>query len=87
VASFYDEPQDTASGEQFDPEALTAASRTLPLGTRIQAKAGNGRSVTVRINDRGPYVGGRCLDLSRRAMRDLHGDGLIGVRYRLVRGR
>jgi rare lipoprotein A len=72
----------TASGEQFDPEALTAAHRTLPLGARIEVRASNGRTVEVRINDRGPYVGGRCLDLSRAAMQRLRGDGLAMVRYR-----
>ena len=69
-ASYYDEPQGTASGEPFDPEALTAAHKTLPFNTRVRVtNPANGKSVIVRINDRGPYVDGRCLDLSRAAFR------------------
>lgn len=56
----------TASGELFDPNKLTAAHRTLPFGTRLVVKAA-GRQVEVRVNDRGPFVRGRCLDLSRAA--------------------
>jgi len=56
----------TASGERFDPRALTAAHRTLPFGTRVRVcRAG---CVVVRINDRGPFVRGRSLDLSRAAL-------------------
>jgi rare lipoprotein A len=62
----------TASGERYDPDALTAASKTLPIGsTVIVTNPKNGRSVTVRINDRGPHVRGRSLDLSRRAAEEL----------------
>jgi rare lipoprotein A len=69
-ASYYDEPQGTASGETFDPEALTAAHKTLPFNTRVRVtNPANGKSVIVRINDRGPYISGRCLDLSRAAFR------------------
>jgi peptidoglycan lytic transglycosylase len=58
----------TSSGERFDPNALTAASPSLPLGCRVRVtNVSNGRSVIVRINDRGPHVRGRSLDLSRRA--------------------
>lgn len=68
TASFYDEPQMTATGETFNPGALTAASKTLPLNSHIRvSNPKTGASVTVRINDRGPYVGGRCLDLSAAA--------------------
>lgn len=67
-ASYYDEPQLTASGEQFNPNAMTAAHKTLPLGTRLRVtNPATGASVVVRINDRGPYISGRCLDLSRAA--------------------
>jgi rare lipoprotein A (peptidoglycan hydrolase) len=60
----------TASGERFDPNRMTAASTTLPLGSVVDVtNLENGRSVTVRINDRGPYVRGRSLDLSHRAAR------------------
>ncbi len=62
----------TASGEPYDENALTAAHRTLPLGTRARVThLGNGRSVEVRINDRGPSREDRILDLSRRAAREL----------------
>lgn len=68
TASMYDEPQLTATGEQFNPQALTAASTTLPLNsTATVTNPQTGKSVTVRINDRGPYVGGRCIDLSAAA--------------------
>lgn len=72
VASFYSDPQPTASGERFNPNAMTAAHRTLPMGTRVRVThLGSGRSVVVRINDRGPYVGGRIIDLSRAAADEL----------------
>lgn len=62
----------TASGEIFDMHGLTAAHRTLPLGTYVQVKnLENGRTVVVRINDRGPYAGGRAIDLSYAAARRL----------------
>ena len=62
----------TASGEVFDPDAMTAASKTLPIGsTVIVTNPKNGKSVKVRINDRGPNVRGRSLDLSRRAAEEL----------------
>ena len=60
----------TTSGERFDPNRLTAASKTLPLGSIVKVEnPRNGRSITVRINDCGPFVRGRSLDLSRRAAR------------------
>lgn len=62
----------TASGERFDQHALTAAHRQLPFGTRVRVThLGNGRQVTVRINDRGPFGKGRIIDLSRRAAEQL----------------
>jgi rare lipoprotein A len=87
AASYYAHGQTTASGEPFDPDALTAAHRTLPMGTRVRViNKNNGRSVTVRINDRGPFVGGRCLDLSRAAMAKVGGtgSGVIPVRYEVL---
>ena len=58
----------TANGERFDMNALTAAHRTLPFGTLVRVRNDqNGREVVVRINDRGPYVGDRIIDLSRAA--------------------
>jgi rare lipoprotein A len=68
VASFYTEGQQTASGEKFDTNALTAAHPTLPFGTRLRVtNVSTGRSVTVRVNDRGPYVPGRIVDVSHSA--------------------
>ncbi len=68
IASYYWQPQPVASGGRFNPDALTAAHKTLPFGTRVRVThGGNGRSVEVVINDRGPYIAGRIIDLSRRA--------------------
>lgn len=71
VASYYADKfngRRTASGETFSNRALTAAHRTLPFGTRLKVtNPANGRSVVVRVNDRGPFHGGRTLDLSRSA--------------------
>lgn len=62
----------TASGERYDQNSLTAAHRSLPMGTRVLVKnLRNGREVVVRINNRGPYVKGRIIDLSSRAAEDL----------------
>ncbi|MGI9407163.1 MAG: septal ring lytic transglycosylase RlpA family protein [Hyphomicrobiaceae bacterium] len=69
-ASYYWKPQRVASGGRFNPNALTAAHRTLPFGTLVRVtRVGSGRSVVVRINDRGPFVRGRIIDLSLRAAR------------------
>jgi rare lipoprotein A len=68
LASFYTEGSETASGEKLDGHKLTAAHRTLPFGTRVRVtNVANGRSVTVRINDRGPFVPGRVVDVSYSA--------------------
>ena len=68
IASYYWEPQALASGGRFNPNAMTAAHKTLPFGTRVRVgHLGNGRSVDVRINDRGPYVADRIIDLSKGA--------------------
>jgi rare lipoprotein A len=70
IASYYWQGQRVASGGRFNPDGMTAAHRTLPFGTRVRVThMGNGRSVTVRINDRGPFVAGRIIDLSRGAAR------------------
>jgi rare lipoprotein A (peptidoglycan hydrolase) len=67
-ASFYDEGQQTASGEPFNTNDLTAAHKTLPFNTMVRVtNTANGQSVDVRINDRGPFAAGRCIDLSRAA--------------------
>lgn len=86
-ASYYGSGGRTASGEEFDPDELTAAHRTLPLGSKVRViNRDNDRSVIVRINDRGPYVGGRCLDLSSAAMQAVGGigSGVIPVRYEVL---
>jgi rare lipoprotein A len=69
----------TASGERFDPHALTMAHRSLPLGTIVLViNDDNGRSVALRVNDRGPYCGDRVADVSRAASREL-GFQQIGI--------
>jgi rare lipoprotein A len=76
LASFYDEGQETASGEKFDPHQLTAAHPTLPFGTRLRVtNVTTGRSVTVLVNDRGPFVDGRVVDVSYAAAEQL---GIVG---------
>jgi rare lipoprotein A len=64
-ASYYKSGRRTASGERFNPQDFTAAHRTLPFGTRVLVtNLGNGKSVIVRINDRGPFIRSRVIDLS-----------------------
>lgn len=75
LASYYWQDQMTANGERFDRHDLTAAHLTLPFGTRVKVvNVVNGRDVTVRINDRGPYVKGRIIDVSDAAA------GILGMR-------
>jgi rare lipoprotein A len=70
----------TASGERAQPNGFTAAHRTLPFGTRVRVtNKNNGRSVMVRINDRGPFVRGRVIDLTPAAARALGFNGLAPV--------
>jgi len=86
-ASFYDVGQGTASGERFDADALTAAHKTWKFGTRVRVtNPRNGKSVVVRINDRGPYIDGRCIDLSRAAFAAIEnpGRGVMTVRYEVI---
>lgn len=86
MASYYGESfrgRPTASGEKFDPDAFTAAHRTLPFGTCLRVESvETGRSVRVRVNDRGPYAHGRLIDLSEAAARalDLIRAGVAHVR-------
>src|SRR5687767_2832344 len=90
IASWYGEWHhglETATGEPFDMWALTAAHPTLPLGSYVDVtNVANGRQVRVRVNDRGPYIGGRILDLSRAAAARLGplGTGLFHVRIRVI---
>ncbi len=70
TASWYGEKyrgKPTASGELFDPDKLTAAHKTLPFGTKVRCQLGSSRFVVVTINDRGPFIKGRELDLSKEA--------------------
>jgi rare lipoprotein A len=68
IASFYKYGSKTASGERFNPSELTAAHRTLPFGTRLRVtNVATGQSVTVRVNDRGPFIPGRVVDVSHSA--------------------
>ena len=90
LASWYSDAlhgRTTASGETYDRNAFTAAHRELPFGTRVRVtRARDGRSVVVRINDRGPFVAGRVIDLSRRAAEELDmiEDGVVDVRLVIV---
>jgi len=75
IASYYWQPQRVASGGWFNPNAMTAAHRTLPFGTKVQVtNLNNGQSVVVTINDRGPFIKGRIIDLSSAAA------GAIGMK-------
>jgi rare lipoprotein A len=70
----------TASGQKLDPQALTAAHRTLPFGTKVKVtNKGNGRSIVVTINDRGPFVSGRVIDVTPAAARALGFSNLAHV--------
>lgn len=87
VASFYWQPQRVAAGGWFNPNAMTAAHRTLPFGTRVRVThASSGRSVDVRINDRGPYIAGRIIDLSKAAagVIGMQGQGVARVRVTVL---
>ena len=87
IASHYWEPQPTASGEWFNPWAMTAAHKTMPFGTKLKVtNKANGKSVVVRINDRGPYITGRCLDLSKGAFLQISPEsaGIANVTYQQV---
>lgn len=83
-ASHYWEDTETASGQPFRVSAMKAAHKTLPMGTKLRVtNPANGKSVVVTINDRGPYIAGRCLDLTTGAFRKIANPsaGVITVRY------
>ncbi len=90
VASWYGHPyhgRRASNGEIYDMEKFTAAHRTLPFGARVRVESlSNGRAVEVRINDRGPFVHNRIIDLSRAAAREIQmiGPGTARVRVRVV---
>jgi len=86
-ASWYSLDSVTASGEKMDDVALTAAHNSLPFGTKVLIEnTANGRSVVVRINDRGPFVAGRIIDLSKAAAKALEmiADGVADVRLSVI---
>jgi rare lipoprotein A len=88
LASFYSEDKETASGESFNERDLTAAHPTLPFGTRLRVtNVANGRVVTVRVNDRGPFRDGRIIDVSSAAAEALGmvNDGVVKVALDVVR--
>jgi rare lipoprotein A len=87
VASFYRHGSRTASGEKFNPGELTAAHRTLPFGTKVRVTdVATGKSVTVRVNDRGPFIDGRVIDVSHAAAESLGmtGKGVAKVKLDVV---
>jgi rare lipoprotein A len=86
IASVYSyKGEKTASGERTHPGGLTAAHRTLPFGTKVRViNKRNGRSVVVRINDRGPFVRGRVIDLTPAGARALGFAGLAPVQLSVV---
>lgn len=86
-ASYYNTGSITANGEPFDPTELTAAHKTLPFDTMVRViNKTNGESVVVRINDRGPYIAGRCIDLTPPGMAAITGEGVgtADVRYEVL---
>ena len=89
VASYYGKElagRRTASEERFNPSAMTAAHPTLPFGTRVRVtNTHNGRSAIVRINDRGPFVKGRSIDLSSGAARAIGMGTAANIRIEVVR--
>jgi rare lipoprotein A len=89
MASYYGKEfagRRTASGEKFNPGGMTAAHRTLPFGTRVRVThSRNGRSVTVRINDRGPFIRGRSIDLSEGAATAIGMGGSARVQLNVIR--
>ncbi|ASY65074.1 Rare lipoprotein A [Sinorhizobium sojae CCBAU 05684] len=86
-ASWYALTSKTASGERMNPSRLTAAHRSLKFGTKVQVtNKRNGKSVVVRINDRGPFIRGRVLDLSKAAASQIGmiRSGTASVCYRII---
>lgn len=72
VTSWYQHGKKTASGQRFDPNGLSAAHRTLPFGTKLRlTNPNNGKSIIVTVNDRGPFIRGTGLDVSRGAAQQL----------------
>ncbi len=88
MASFYAESYNgkkTANGETYRSSALTAAHKTLPFGTKVKVtNLANGKTVKVRVNDRGPFIAGRIIDLTRKAAKkiDMVNAGVVKVKIR-----
>jgi rare lipoprotein A len=86
IASHYSSGKATANGERYNPNGLSAAHKRLPFGTKVAViNRKTGRSIVVRINDRGPFVKGRILDLSRGAARALGSGDLAPVCVRVLK--
>ena len=86
-ASYYKSGRLTANGEHFQPMGMTAAHKHLPFGTKLKVtNLRNGRSVIVRVNDRGPFIKGRVLDLSLGAARviGLTGSGVGKISFTVI---
>jgi rare lipoprotein A len=79
VATWYMHGSRTANGEKFNPDGMTAAHKTLPFGTMLRLTHGD-KSVIVRINDRGPFIKGRDIDLARGAAKALHCPGVCRLK-------
>ena len=87
LASYYKSGKQTANGEYFNPNGLTAAHRTLPFGTKLRVtNLRTGKSVVVRINDRGPFIRGRVIDLSLGAAKlvEMTTSGVAKVSYSVI---
>jgi rare lipoprotein A len=88
MASYYKSGRLTANGERFNPHGMTAAHRTLPFGTKVRVThTRTGKSIIVRINDRGPFIRGRVIDLSLGAARaiGMTKSGVARVTYTVIK--
>ena len=89
IASYYGgkfHGRRTASSEIFDKNAMTAAHRSLPFGTKVKVtNLRNGRTVLVRVNDRGPHVRGRIIDLSQAAAKKIGLKGVVRVKLEVLK--
>lgn len=87
IASWYSYPGITANGEKYDGTGMTAAHKTLAFGTLVRVeRIDNGKSIVVRINDRGPFIKGRIIDLTKEAFSKIGKteEGLIKVKLTII---